>query len=142
MTSYKKWRTIIINHYQNPTYFGFIDNPAAIESLAVHTSCADQLNLQLVIIKEHIKSARFTGYACAIATASTDLICQTISNKSKLEAIAILNNYQLMILEQSYDEQLIENLVVFAGVKQQPNRKKCALLASQGFLELLQKRSN
>ncbi|WP_215826365.1 iron-sulfur cluster assembly scaffold protein [Spiroplasma endosymbiont of 'Nebria riversi'] len=137
MISYNEWRKIIINHYQNPQYQGFIKHNQAIERLQSNLSCADQLNLQLVVINDVIVSARFMGYACAIATSSADLICQTITNKSKYQALAILNNYSLMINVKDYDSDILEDLIVFTHTKKQPNRKQCSLLASSGFLMML-----
>ena len=49
-------------------------------------------------------------------------------NKSIDDALKIVNNYENMINEEEYDENLLNEAIVFSDIYKQPNRKKCALL--------------
>ena len=63
----------------------------------------------------------------------------TLLGKTLDDAINICKNYQNMINEEKYDEEILEEAIVFNEIYKQPNRKKCALLSWNGILKELEK---
>ena len=86
-----------------------------------------------------IVDARFDGEACAICTSSTSIMIHTLIGKTLEEAIEIYKNFNQMINEESYDEDILEEAAVYDDIYKQPNRKKCALLPWWGFEKVVNK---
>ena len=134
----KMKREIIIDHYNSPVYK---KTPTNVEDfLQIHmdsVSCIDNIYIYLKIENNIIKEAYFDGVACAISTASTDILCGLILNKSKEEALYILEQYQNMIFEKEYDESVLEEAVVFSNTYKQAARIKCATIGCNGMKEII-----
>ena len=86
-----------------------------------------------------IKDIRFDGEACAICTSATSIMIDTLKNKTVEEAQEIYQNYENMIDEKDYDENILEQAIVYHDIARQPNRKKCALLSWWGIKKILDK---
>lgn len=132
-------RSIILEHYQNPKNKGLIDDDSYILVNTNNESCIDEINLMVKIENGIIVDARFDGEACAICTSSTSIMIDTIIGKTKEEAIEILNNFENMIDEKEYDENILEQAVVYDDIKNLANRKKCALLPWWGLKKIIKK---
>ena len=132
-------RSIILDHYQNPKNKGLIENDEYILVNTNNESCIDEINLMVKVDDNKIVDARFDGEACAICTSSTSIMIDTIIGKTIDEAIEILNNFKNMIDEQKYDEEILEQAVVYDDIYKQANRKKCALLPWWGLEKVINK---
>ena len=130
-------REIILTHYQNPKNKGLIDDETYIKVNTNNDSCIDEIDLMVKVENEKIIDARFDGEACAICTSSTSIMIDTIMNKTLEEAEEILINFSNMIDEKEYDEDILEEAIVYEDIYKQPNRKKCALLPWWGIEKIL-----
>ena len=126
-------RSIILENYQNPKNRGLIGDSSYIKTDTNNDSCIDEIHLEVKIESGVIKDIRFDGEACAICTSATSIMIQTLIGKTLNEAKEIYDNYIKMIEEQDYDEDLLEEAVVYSDIGKQPNRKKCALLPWWGI---------
>ena len=126
-------RSIILEHYQNPVGKGLIDDDTYILVNTNNESCIDEINLMVKVEDGKIIDAHFDGEACAICTSSTSIMIDTIIGKTVDEAITILNNFKNMIDENEYDEDVLEQAIVYDDIYKQANRKKCALLPWWGL---------
>ena len=132
-------RSIILEHYQNPVNKGLI-NDKSYEFINMNNeSCIDEVNLMVKIDDNKIKDIRFDGEACAICTSATSIMIDTLKNKTVEEAKEIYQNYENMIDEKDYDENILEQAIVYHDIAIQPNRKKCALLSWWGIKKILDK---
>ena len=132
-------RSIILEHYQNPANKGLI-NDKSYEFINMNNeSCIDEVNLMVKIDDNKIKDIRFYGEACAICTSATSIMIDTLKNKTVEEAKEIYQNYENMIDEKDYDENILEQAIVYHDIARQPNRKKCALLSWWGIKKILDK---
>lgn len=131
-------REIILDHYNSPIYK---KTPAKIDDfLQIHmdsVSCIDNINIYLKINNNIIQEAYFDGVACAISTASTDILCGLVLNKSKEQALYILEQYSNMIFEKPYDESVLEDAIVFSNTYKQAARIKCATIGCNGLKEII-----
>lgn len=132
-------RSIILEHYQNPKNKGLIDDNTYILVNTNNESCIDEINLMVKVENGIIKDARFDGEACAICTSSTSIMIDTILGKTLEEATEIYENFNKMLNEQNYDNDILGEANAYDDIYKQPNRKKCALLPWWGFEKVINK---
>lgn len=135
----KMKREIILQHYQNPKNKGLIDEEGYISINMNNESCIDEVNLMVKIENGKIIDAHFDGEACAICTSSTSIMIDTLIGKKIEEAKEIVNQFANMIDEKEYNEEKLEQAIVYDDIGKQPNRKKCALLGWWGMEKVLDK---
>ena len=132
-------KIIILENYQNPKNRGLIEDKTYKIINTNSESCIDQIELQVKLEDGIIKDIRFDGEACAICTSSTSIMINMLIGKTIEEAENIINNFQNMIEEKEYDENILEEAIVYSDISKQPNRKKCATLTWSGMVNLIKK---
>ena len=132
-------REIILENYENPINKGLVEDDTYIRVNTNNESCIDELDLMVKIENGKVIDARFDGEACAICTSSASIMIKTLIGKTIEEAKQIYNNFLNMIDEKEYNEELLEEAIVYNDIYKQPNRKKCALLPWWGFEKILNK---
>lgn len=130
-------RGIILDHYQNPRNKGLVDDQSYHFADMNNESCIDEVKVQMKIEDNVIQDIHFDGEACAICTSSSSIMVETLTGKTVEEAIEILKNYANMIDEKEYNEEILEQAIVYDDIYKQPNRKKCALLPWWGVEKIL-----
>ena len=130
-------REIILDHYENPRNKGLVDDPRYIKVNMNSESCIDDIDIQILVEGNIIKDFRFDGVGCTIATSSTSILSELVIDKTVEEAYEIIKQYDNMIKEAEYNEELLLEAVVFKDVSKQANRIKCATIGYNGLLELL-----
>ena len=135
-------RDIILEHYQSPFHKGLVDNENYIKVNSRNASCVDNIDVMVLLDNDVIIDARFTGDACAICTSATSIMIKTLIGKNLEEAQQIVANFENMINEKEYDEEVLEELVVYDTVYKQPNRKNCALLPFRAMREIMKDKNN
>lgn len=134
-------RTIILENYQNPHNHGLIDDKSYEKINTNSKSCIDQIDLQIKIEDDIVKDIRFDGEACAICTSSTSIMIESLIGKKLDDAKVIIDNFENMINEKEYDEELLGEAIVYSDIAKQPNRKNCALLTWKGIKEVIERRN-
>lgn len=135
-------REIILDNYQNPLNKELVNDNSYLKGNGSSDSCIDNLDFMLKVEDGIIKDIRFDGEACAISTSASSIMIRTLIGKSVEDAKKIILNYQKMVNEEEYDEELLGELLVYDEVGKQANRKNCVLLPSRVILDLLDKLSN
>ena len=121
-------RSIIMDHYSNPTN-KHEPNSDKFEKIHMHSdNCIDDLNIFLLVENNIVKDACFEGVACTISTASTDIMCDLLKGKNIEEAKYIIKQYDNMIHEQPFDEEVLEEAIVFINTSKQAARIRCATI--------------
>ena len=121
-------RSIIMDHYSNPTN-KHEPNSDKFEKIHMHSdNCIDDLNIFLLVENNVVKDACFEGVACTISTASTDIMCDLLKGKDIEEAKNIIKQYDNMIHEQPFDEEVLEEAIVFINTSKQAARIRCATI--------------
>ena len=131
-------REIIMDHYENPRNKGLVDDPRYLKVNMNSESCIDDIDIQILVENNIIKDFRFDGVGCTIATSSTSILSELVIDQSIEHAYEIIRQYQDMIKELPYDEEMLQEAVVFKDVSKQANRIKCATIGYNGLLELLE----
>jgi len=136
-------RSIIMDHYENPHFFNDSTSnsiPGYYSYNIQSPSCIDNITANIKFKNETIDEIKLNGIGCAIATSSSDILSQLIINKSKQDAVKIINNYLAMIDGQKYDEQMLDDLYVFENVNKQLNRVKCAKVGASALLGAIEQK--
>ena len=130
-------KSIILEHYNNPVNKGLVKEDGYIKVNMNSSSCIDNLDFMVKIENGVIKDARFDGEACAISTSASSIMMNMIIGKTIKEAEEIIKNYEAMIDERKYDENVLQEAIVFNEIYKQANRKKCALLPFEGLKKII-----
>ncbi len=131
-------REIILDNYQDPMNRGLIEDDSYIKVNTNSESCIDNLDFMMKIEDGIVKDIRFDGEACAISTSASSIMIRTLIGKTVEEVKTILENYQNMIEEKEYDEELLGELNVYDEISKQPNRVHCALIPSIAVHQILE----
>jgi len=121
------YQETILDHYRQPRNFCKPDHANCIAS-GHNPLCGDQLRLYLQVENNIISNAGFEGAGCAISTASASLMTEAIKGKSKAEALDLLSRFHDMVTGQASADNM-GKLAALAGVREFPQRVKCATLA-------------
>jgi len=132
-------RSIILEHYQNPKNKCLLNDQNYLKENMNNESCIDEINIEVKIENNIIEDIRFDGEACAICTSSTSIMIETLIGKTLDEVKLIYENFENMLNEKAYNEELLEQAQVFEDISKQPNRKKCALLPWWGIKRILER---
>ena len=123
------YQEVILDHNKQPRNCYVMD--CANKSADGHNPlCGDTVKVYLRIEDGVIEEISFQGAGCAICTASTSLMTESVTGKTVQEAKGIFDEFHHMLTGVA-DEQGVElgKLQVFEGVREYPVRVKCATLA-------------
>lgn len=133
-------RSIILDNYQNTNNRCRHDEDNAYKKLNTRSkTCIDNLNLYLKIKDNIIEDLSFDGEACVISTSTTNIMGNILKGKTIDEAIKIVENYNNMIEEKEYNQELLGEAQVYDDIYKQPARIKCATLSWNGIYQELLK---
>ena len=121
-------RQIIMDHYSNPINK---HQPTSDNFIKVHMhsdNCIDDLDIFLLVENNKVVDACFDGVACTISTSSTDIMCELLKDKSIDDAKNIIAQYDNMIHERPFDEEVLDEAVVFINTSKQAARIRCATI--------------
>ena len=130
-------RAIIMDHYEYPRNKKLKGEVGYLKVHMDSESCIDDIYIEALIENGVIKDVCFDGIGCTISTASTSIMSELMKDKTIEEAQKIINNYLKMINMEEYDEDLLEEAVVFKNTGRQANRIKCATIGWNGMQELI-----
>lgn len=130
-------REIILDHYQNPKNKETVIDDRYIKVNSNNESCIDNINLYLLIEDNIVKDLKFDGEACAISTSSTSIMLQNLIGKTLNEVEEYINNFENMVNEKEYNEELLNEAIVYNEIYKQNNRKTCALLPYIGIRKVI-----
>lgn len=133
-------RSIILENYEHPKNKGLILDESYIKINMNSESCIDEIDIMVKINEGVIVDVKFDGEACAICTSSSSIMSTLLIGKTIEEAKKVCDNFENMIDEKEYDENILEEAVVYEDISKQPNRKKCALLSWWGIKKILDKK--
>ncbi len=133
-------RELILSNYENPFHKRVPLDRDYLKVNSNNESCIDNLDFYLLIEDGKLLDAYFDGEACAISTSATSMMLKNLVGKDIGEIKKILENYQNMIFEKEYDQELLKELNAFDEIYLQPNRKTCALLPVKGILKALEEK--
>ena len=124
----KKKRELILDNYQNPSNRGIPEDDSYKRQNSRNESCVDDIDVAVKIDNGILEDIKFDGEACAICTSTASVMSKELKGKNIEEAEIMIGNFERMINEMPYDEDLLGELNIYNEIYKEPSRKKCALL--------------
>lgn len=135
-------RQIIMDHYNNPLYKS---KPKKNGYKSIHVksiNCIDDIYVYLNLKNNKIVDCLWNGVACAITSASTDIMCGLVINKNIEEVLNIISEYLKMIYEKKFNEKILKEALAFMNVSKQAARIKCAIIGCNAIKSILLRNKN
>ena len=129
-------REIIVDNASNPFHKEKKDKDF-ITANTHNESCIDNIDLYVKVKDDKIVDAYFDGEACAISTSSCSIMIHNLIGKTIKEAKEYINNFQNMLDELPYNEEVLNEALAYNNIYKQNNRKHCAYLPYEGILKIL-----
>ena len=127
----------MLDHYNHPNNKETIDDERYKSVHNASESCIDDITVFMLGEDGKVKDVKFDGVGCTICTASTDIMCDLIIEKTYDEAREIINEYYNMVDEKPFDEDVLEEANAFDTLYQQANRIKCGTIGIHAIEELI-----
>lgn len=133
----KMKRDLILDNYQNSANRGIPKDDKYKVVNSKNDSCVDNIDVAARISSGKIDDVKFDGEACAICTSCASVMTKELHGKSINEARTIIDNFDKMINELPYNEDILGELNIYNEVYKQPSRKKCALLPIKAIEKII-----
>ena len=130
-------REIILDNYQNPANRGLPEDSNYQQVNSRNESCVDNITVAALVKDGKLEDIKFDGEACAICTSATSVMTKELKGKTLEEAEKIVDNYNRMIGELPYEEEVLGELNIYNEIYKQPSRKKCALLPMDAIKKVI-----
>lgn len=130
-------RAIIMDHSSHPTNKHTPKDDSYIKVHMHSDNCIDDLDIYLKIEKNTVIDACFEGIACTISLSSTDIMCDLIKGKSKEEALYMIEQYNHMMHEEPFDDEVLDEAIVFINTSKQAARIRCATIGWNAAQKIL-----
>ncbi len=134
---------MILARYRGPVFYGAVEK-AAFRREGRNPLCGDTLEISLRLEGDAVAEMAFEGRACALCTASADMLCETLIGKSLSEARTCIEDLLSVIQrgdEEYFSERLLDaapkDIRVLREVRAHPSRIDCVTLPWQTALEML-----
>jgi nitrogen fixation NifU-like protein len=126
------YQEMILDHVKRPRNSGALPS-ASHRADGDNPLCGDKVTIFLSIEDGRIADVRFQGRGCAISLASASLMTEAIKGKTEAEVRAMFECFRAGLTAKNEEEAAnalaeLDNLAVFAGVREFPVRVKCATL--------------
>jgi nitrogen fixation NifU-like protein len=133
------YQEVILDHSRRPRNFGELAN-AAVVVHGDNPACGDEIHLAVRFGDDgSLQDIKFTGHGCAISQASASMMTTKLKGKSRDETMSILRTFRELVTgEISPDARKLGDLQLMEGVRNFPQRVKCAMLAWRAVEQALQ----
>jgi nitrogen fixation NifU-like protein len=128
------YQEIILDHAKRPMNMGVLEG-ATVTVPADNPTCGDEVTLQLRVADGRIEDVRFTGQGCAICMASASMMTRAVKGKACEEAGALFRRVRDGV--RGTGEMPKGEISALGGVREFPQRVKCALLAWEALKEAI-----
>ena len=131
-------RAIIMDHYSAPRNKRQPEGEGFVSTHSASVNCIDNIDVFLKMGDDgKVAEAYWDGVACAISTASTDIVCDLLVGKTEEEAHYLLEQFTHMLHGEEYDPEPLDEALAFQNTYRQPNRIHCATIGWDALGELL-----
>lgn len=120
------YRQVIMDHYKNPRNKGLKGFPS---SRLRNPSCGDDVTVEVKITRGIIEEINHDGKGCSICCSSVSVMSEVLKGKTIEEAKDIILSFYKMIKGEDFEEEGLDEAIVYQGVSQFPARMKCATIS-------------
>ena len=133
------YQEVILDHSRRPRNRGELGD-GAVHVHGDNPSCGDELDLWVRFAEDgRIDDIKFSGHGCAISQASASMMTARVKGRSSAEAagVAAVMHTLLTDTAAAAPPEGIGELQLLQGVRQFPQRVKCASLGWRALEEAL-----
>jgi nitrogen fixation NifU-like protein len=130
------YQEAILDHGRKPRNFGRLEGETHTAE-GYNPLCGDRVRLALRVADGQVMEARFDGVGCAISQASASLMTLSVAGLGVADAQALSETFRRLLTEGG-DAEGIGELECLLGVRNFPNRVKCATLAWHALASALE----
>lgn len=122
------YQEVILDHSKRPRNFHALADKTN-EAKGHNPLCGDRVTVYLKLDGDQVVDVAFQGDGCAISKASASLMTEAVKGKSQEEARRLFQLFhQVCTTGAEVEDEELDKLAVFAGVRDYPVRVKCATL--------------
>jgi nitrogen fixation protein NifU and related proteins len=124
------YQEVILDHSRRPRNFGELPD-AAVRVHGDNPACGDEIHLAVKFDScGGLEDIKFTGRGCAISQASASMMTMKLKGKSRPQVMDMLRAFHELVTNDSSEApKPLGDLRVMKGVRNFPQRVKCAMLA-------------
>ena len=125
------YQEVILDHGRQPRNFGTPPPDTNRRADGHNPLCGDRLSLFITYEDGVVRDVAFTGNGCAISIASASLMTEMVKGMTEAEVSEIFRRFHSLVTDDGAeaDQEALDKLTVFSGVREFPVRVKCATLA-------------
>lgn len=135
------YQQVILDHSRRPRNYGPQPVPPAFHAEGVNPSCGDEIEVWVTFSDDgRIEKVSFQGQGCAISQSAASIMTAKVKAMTVEEARAMIGGFHDIVstpVEPDMDKY--GEMAVFAGVRQFPQRVKCAMLGWRALEQALLK---
>src|SRR3990167_1819230 len=124
------YQEVILDHNRSPRNFHILATANRVAE-GHNPLCGDEVKVFMELDGNVIADIAFQGRGCAISKASASMMTSGLKGKTTDEAEALFDEVHRMIAgdgDVQPDADILGRLTVLGGVREFPNRVKCATL--------------
>lgn len=118
---------LVLDHYRAPRHRGRLD-ACTHAADGANPLCGDALRIELRCDDGRIAALRFSGEACAIATATASMLGELVAQRPAADVAGLAARFERLLASGEEDAGL-GALNAMRELHRHPARRKCALLA-------------
>jgi nitrogen fixation NifU-like protein len=124
------YQEVILDHSRRPRNFGTLPN-ADVLVHGDNPACGDEIHLGVHFDPDgKLAEIKFSGQGCAISQASASMMTMKLKGKTRAEAVELSRAFKnLVTTESAAESKSLGDLQFLQGVRNFPQRVKCAMLA-------------
>ena len=127
MTAAALYTQLVLGHARSPHNFGSLEGHTHAADGA-NPLCGDALRCELRSDAGRIEAVRFSGAACAVATATASMLSELAPGLSAERIAALEQRFARLIEGMVATDPELGDLNAMRALAQHPSRRKCALL--------------
>ncbi len=133
------YQEVILDHSRRPRNFGDLPD-AAVRVHGDNPACGDEIHLSVKFDGGgSLQDIKFSGHGCAISQASASLMTVKVKGKSRAEVMEMLDAFHDLVTDATNEApKTLGDLRVMKGVRNFPQRVKCAMLAWRAVEQALE----
>ncbi len=133
------YQQTLLDHGKRPRNFGPLPE-ATHRAEGYNPMCGDEVRLALLVEGDVVREARFEGCGCAISQASASMMTQAVKGQTVVHARELFDRFHAVVVrgEDEASDDDLGPLDCLTGVRQYPNRIKCATLAWHALKDALE----
>ena len=132
------YKDILLEHSRHPRNKGDLEG-ADVVRRGSNPRCGDEVEVGLFMQGDRLQSVRFRGRGCSVCMASSSLMTEVVSGRSRGEARNLCQQMQVWFApgEGADVAEPLPALGALAAVRRYPARSRCVLLSWEALSEAL-----